>query len=216
MSRLRTQTGLPASLLPTKRKLEAHNNNFIVPAGVFLLHGWMKGRGGDGADAFNIGVSLLHAGSGAGEGGAITFTMAVTPGQIIPYQNGQSLGELSWFGSPNLYFAEPGGNASASTTGTFPGLGGSGGGTGDDISVFHGADGHRPTAIGTHQAGGNGGGPGGRGGDVNITGLVHGSPGRGPGGGGGGGGLILIGGLLNLTTNGEGGAGAPGWIELRY
>jgi hypothetical protein len=107
--------------------LTAASGNYTVPAGVTVLEGVMTAAGGGGG-----GVSAAAATGAAGIPGVMfSFTMAVTPGQVIAFTNGAG-------GTRGAATGTAGGTGGDSTFGALTakgGLGGTGSTSGNGATV---------------------------------------------------------------------------------
>ncbi len=179
--------------------------NFTVPCGVteITVEVWGGGGAGGGASA------NPRAGSGGG-GGYVTATIAVTPGQVLPYTvggggTGVAGGNGNNGGNSTIGGLTANGGAGGTANGGAAGIGGGGAG-GAVTSGTNGTVGNNATPLsGTGGTGGNGGAGG-----AGITGNTNGNPGTVPSGGGGG--ASKNGGGGNRT----GGAGARGQIRITW
>jgi len=207
------------------------NGNFTVPAGVTDLTVECWGGGGGGGRS-----TTDNAGRGGGGGGAYArSSLAVTPGQIIPYTVGVggsggnvtaavNTGGNTIFGA-NLILAVGGGGVAnnvntaglgglaASCIGDIVFNGGNGvvGSGGNSGAGGGGAGSTQVGGNGAAQTGGSGGAVGGGTGGNGRTNAGAGFAGNTFGGGGGGG---RKGGLFSATQNG--GAGATGAVRITY
>jgi hypothetical protein len=185
------------------------SGNFVVPAGVFFLHGIeLVGGGGGGGGA----ASGVAAGGGNGGFTIINPRLAVVPGQSIAYSVGGG-------GSGGAGGGNNGGNGTQSTFHTYiakPGKGGISTGAGGatwDASTGPFQISGQPAWYGVVWSGdlvyigGHGGasGAGGEGGNGALNGGTGGNPGITPGGGGGGG-----------SHGSAGGVGAAGRLRFMY
>lgn len=136
------------------------SGNFIVPAGVYSLTYSIVGGGGGGSGGYQIGgrnngytFGDIVGGAGGGAGRRISQTLAVTPGQVIPYVVGAA-------------GANSGGGGYANTAGTsggtssFAGVTATGGGAGKGYNSSGGGGNPADRTGGTGAAGSPGGSAG--------------------------------------------------------
>jgi hypothetical protein len=198
------------------------NYNWTVPAGVKSICILCVGGGGGGRSRYSIGSGTRSGGGGGGGALAYRNDVAVTPGQTLVINVGDSgqYGQLSE-GAPGgnssvsgtgIATIIAGGGSGSSSTGGVNAPGGSPGGTYDG-----GGSGGTGGQGGTTSSGGGGGGAGGYSGNGGAGGTSTGSPSSGQngnGGGGGGGGQsgnkALGGGGVGIFGQGSNGIGQGG------
>jgi len=182
------------------------SGTWIVPDGVYSVTVQVWGGGGAGGSAFSgVATSNTQARGGGGAGGSFaSFTVSVTPGQIINYTVGKG-GAASNEGFVHQTFGGAGGSSYASLNNVtiVSALGGPGG---ENVSVtnviYGGAGGAAPKTGNIGDVafyGGNGGiaGAGGTGGGGGSAGAE----------GKGGDGSIVTAGVAGLNGGSEGGTG---------
>ena len=196
---------------------------FIVPAGVWKVHGRLVGGGGGAAGVGQLGDGSARPGGAGGGGGAAEGWLEVTPGQVIAITVGA--GGAGGAASANVAGAAGanGGSGGTSSIGAFMAATGGGGGgsvssagagggtgTGGAVNYTGGVGGDGSGSVGSASYGGQGGvslfGGGGRA-AMSYAAVV--CDGKAPGSGGGS--VYAV-----WAAAGKGGNGADGAVILQW